>query len=140
MTNVVMWVSNNWAVIVGLVALAVALGIAIKTFIKLPTSAQKEKIQKCLLAWVIQAERELGGGTGKVKLSTVYGVFVTAFPILKNFIPFEVFSGWVDDALDEMRKMLEQNVNLKQVVEGIQMEVGEAIVAPHLENTGEQQK
>ena len=105
MTNVVMWITNNWAVIVGLIALAVAIGIAIRTFIKLPTSAQKEKVRKCLLAWVIQAERELGGGTGKVKLSTVYGTFVTAFPILKNFISFETFSEWVDDALDEMRKL-----------------------------------
>ena len=65
----------------------------------------------------------------------MYGTFVTAFPILKNFISFETFSEWVDDALDEMRKLLEQNENLKQVVEGIQLEVGEAIVAPF----GEQQ-
>lgn len=136
MTNVVMWVTNNWAVIVGLIALAIALGIAIRTFIKLPTSTQKEKVRKCLLAWVIQAEKELGGGTGKVKLSTVYGTFVTAFPILKNFISFETFSEWVDDALDEMRKLLEQNENLKQVIEGIQLEVGEAIMATPF---GEQQ-
>lgn len=89
-----------------------------------------------MLAWVIQAEKELGGGTGKVKLSTVYGTFVTAFPILKNFISFETFSLWVDDALEEMRKLLEQNENLKQVVEGIQLEVAEAITVPF----GEQQK
>lgn len=135
MTNVVMWIANNWAVIVGLIALVTVVILAIRAFMKLPTSAQKEKVKKCLLAWVIQAEKELGGGTGKVKLSTVYGTFVTAFPILKNFISFETFSLWVDDALDEMRKMLEQNENLKQVVEGIQLEVGEAIMAPF----GEQQ-
>lgn len=135
MTNVVMWIANNWAVIVGLIALVAVVILAIWAFMKLPTSAQKEKVRKCLLAWVIQAEKELGGGTGKVKLSTVYGTFVTAFPILKNFISFETFSLWVDDALDEMRKMLEQNENLKQVVEGIQLEVGEAIMAPF----GEQQ-
>lgn len=135
MTNVVMWIANNWAVIVGLIALVTVVILAIRAFMKLPTSAQKEKVKKCLLAWVIQAEKELGGGTGKVKLSTVYGTFVTAFPILKNFISFETFNLWVDDALDEMRKMLEQNENLKQVVEGIQLEVGEAIMAPF----GEQQ-
>lgn len=135
MTNVVMWIANNWAVIVGLIALVTVVILAIRAFMKLPTSVQKEKVKKCLLAWVIQAEKELGGGTGKVKLSTVYGTFVTAFPILKNFISFETFNLWVDDALDEMRKMLEQNENLKQVVEGIQLEVGEAIMAPF----GEQQ-
>ena len=136
MSNMVMWIANNWMVIIGLVALVAAVVLAILAFIKLPTSAQKEKVQKCLLAWVIQAEKELGGGTGKVKLSTVYGTFVTAFPILKNFISFETFSLWVDDALEEMRKMLEQNENLKQVVEGIQLEVAEAITVPF----GEQQK
>lgn len=135
MTNVVMWIANNWAVIVGLIALVTVVILAIRAFMKLPTSVQKEKVKKCLLAWVIQAEKELGGGTGKVKLSTVYGTFVTAFPILKNFISFETFNLWVDDALDEMRKMLEQNENLKQVVERIQLEVGEAIMAPF----GEQQ-
>lgn len=136
MSNMVMWIANNWMVIIGLVALVAAVVLAILAFIKLPTSAQKEKVRKCLLAWVIQAERELGGGTGKVKLSTVYGTFVTAFPILKNFISFETFSLWVDDALEEMRKLLEQNENLKQVVEGIQLEVAEAITVPF----GEQQK
>lgn len=136
MSNMVMWIANNWMVIIGLVALIAAVVLAILAFIKLPTSAQKEKVRKCLLAWVIQAERELGGGTGKVKLSTVYGTFVTAFPILKNFISFETFSLWVDDALEEMRKLLEQNENLKQVVEGIQLEVAEAITVPF----GEQQK
>ena len=135
MTNVIVWIANNWAVIVGLIALVAVVILAIRDFMKLPKSAQKEKVRKCLLAWVIQAEKELGGGTGKVKLSTVYGTFVTAFPILKNFISFETFSLWVDDALNEMRKMLEQNENLKQVVEGIQLEVGEAIMAPF----GEQQ-
>lgn len=136
MSNMVMWIANNWMVIIGLVALIAAVVLAILAFIKLPTSAQKEKVRKCLLAWVIQAEKELGGGTGKVKLSTVYGTFVTAFPILKNFISFETFSLWVDDALEEMRKLLEQNENLKQVVEGIQLEVAEAITVPF----GEQQK
>ena len=136
MSNMVMWIANNWMVIIGLVALVAAVVLAILAFIKLPTSAQKEKVRKCLLAWVIQAEKELGGGTGKVKLSTVYGTFVTAFPILKNFISFETFSLWVDDALEEMRKLLEQNENLKQVVGGIQLEVAEAITVPF----GEQQK
>ena len=136
MTNVIVWIANNWAVIVGLIALVAVVILAIRAFMKLPTSAQKEKVRKCLLAWVIQAEKELGGGTGKVKLSTVYGTFVTAFPILKNFISFETFSLWVDDALEEMRKLLEQNENLKQVVGGIQLEVAEAITVPF----GEQQK
>lgn len=50
MSNMVMWIANNWMVIIGLVALVAAVVLAILAFIKLPTSAQKEKVQKCLLA------------------------------------------------------------------------------------------
>ena len=48
----------------------------------------------------------------------VYSTFVSTFPVLKNFIPFEVFSKWVDEALETMRTMLKDNANLKEVIEG----------------------
>lgn len=118
MKNMVEFVANNWSVIIAVVAVVVVAGVAVYAFLKLPTNQQTTKVKKCLLAWVIAAEADLGGGTGKVKLSTVYGMFVTAFPVLKNFISFETFSEWVDEALEEMRNMLEQNENLRTVVEG----------------------
>lgn len=118
MTYYVEWLTENWTLIVMLIAAAIAAGVAIVKFLNLPSEKQIEKIKKCLLGWVIDAERDLGSGTGKVKLSTVYGIFVTAFPFLKNFISFEVFSDWVDDALDEMREMLKSNKNLKEIIEG----------------------
>lgn len=121
------WLVANWSIVVGIIALIAMVVVAVIQFMKLPTTEQRKKIQKCLLSWVIEAERDLGGGTGKVKLSTVYGTFVTAFPILKNFISFETFSVWVDEALDEMRKMLEENENLKQVVENNIIMIEEAV-------------
>lgn len=127
MMHYVEWVVENWTLIVMLLALAIAAGIAIVKFVNLPSEKQVEKIKKCLLGWVIDAERDLGGGTGKVKLSTVYGMFVTAFPVIKNFISFDQFSEWVDEALDAMREMLETNENLKQVIEGNILEIGTAV-------------
>lgn len=127
MKQVVEFLANNWSIIIAVIAILVVAGVAVYKFLQLPTSAQIEKVKKCLLAWVISAEADLGGGTGKVKLSVVYGYFVTAFPILKNFVSFETFSGWVDEALDTMRKMLKENTNLKQVVEGTVLTVGEAV-------------
>lgn len=117
MKNVAEWLLNNWSLVIAVIAIIVVVGVAVYKFFQLPTNKQVEKIKKCLLAWVIEAERDLGGGTGKAKLSTVYGIFVTSFPILKNFISFDTFSQWVDDALVEMRRMLEENPQLKNIVE-----------------------
>lgn len=127
MKQFVEFLANNWSIIIAVIAILVVAGVAVYKFLHLPTSAQVEKVKKCLLAWVISAEADLGGGTGKVKLSVVYGYFVTAFPMLKNFVSFETFSGWVDEALDIMREMLKENTNLKQVVEGTVLTVGEAV-------------
>lgn len=138
MKQIVEFLANNWSIIIAVIAILVVAGVAVYKFLQLPTNAQIEKVKKCLLAWVISAEADLGGGTGKVKLSVVYGYFVTAFPILKNFVSFETFSRWVDEALDIMREMLKENTNLKQVVEGTVLTVGEA-VAPLQEFPSETQ-
>ena len=138
MKQIVEFLANNWSIIIAVIAILVVAGVAVYKFLQLPTNAQIEKVKKCLLAWVISAEADLGGGTGKVKLSVVYGYFVTAFPILKNFVSFETFSRWVDEALDIMREMLKENTNLKQVVEGAVLTVGEA-VAPLQEFPSETQ-
>ena len=65
-----------------------------------------------------RAEQELGGGTGRLKLRQVYDLFVVRFPWLVRAVSFELFSDMVDDALDEMRKMLESNQAVKTLVEG----------------------
>lgn len=117
MKNVAEWLLNNWSLVIAVIAIIVVIAMAVYKFFKLPTNKQVEKIKKCLLAWVIEAERDLGGGTGKAKLSTVYGIFVTAFPVIKNFVSFDTFSGWVDEALEEMKKMLEENPQLKNIVD-----------------------
>lgn len=110
-------VSNKSLIVVTLICIIVVVSEIIR-FCKLPSEKQHAKIKKCLLAWVVQAEKELGSGTGKLKLSTVYGLFVTTFPVLKNFISFDTFSGWVDDALNEMEEMLSQNDNLQNLIKG----------------------
>lgn len=108
---------DNWYIILALLALLVVVGLTIVKFLGLPTNSQVTKIKAWLLQAVIEAEKELGSGTGKLKLSTVYDMFVQRFPMTANFISFETFSSYVDLALEEMRKMLETNENIKQIVE-----------------------
>lgn len=108
---------DNWYIILALLALLMVVGLTVIKFLGLPTSSQVTKIKAWLLQAVIEAEKELGSGTGKLKLSTVYDMFVQRFPMTAKFISFETFSSYVDLALEEMRKMLETNENIKQIVE-----------------------
>jgi len=68
-----------------------------------------DKIKSWLLWAVTQAEKEFGGGTGKLKLAYVYDMFIAKFPKLQAIIPFAVFSALVDEALVLMREMLKND-------------------------------
>ena len=59
------------------------------------------------LVWAVgQAEQEFGGGTGQLKLRSVYNQFIKMFPKLSAVITFNRFSELVDKALLILDKML----------------------------------
>lgn len=112
------FIINNWYIILAVLAVLAAAGIAVYRYFKLPSAEQLKKVREWLLGAVTRAEKELGGGTGKLKLRTVYDAFLTKFPWLAPVVSFELFSQLVDDALDEMRKMLEDNKAVRALVDG----------------------
>lgn len=71
--------------------------------------ADKKKAKEWLLYAVTLAEKELGSGTGRIKLRQVYDAFLEKFPVFSRFVPFETFSSWVDEALELMKQMLRTN-------------------------------
>lgn len=79
---------------------------------------QRAKVREWLIWAVTRAEKELGGGTGQLKLRQVYDWFVTKFPALSVALPFKVFSAWVDTALEKMKAMLSNNASVANYVEG----------------------
>ena len=109
---------ENWYIILAAMALGALAVVAVVRFFRLPREKQMENVRQWLLGAVTAAEKELGGGTGKRKLRTVYDAFLTKFPWLAPVIPFEQFSGLVDDALVEMRKLLADNKAVQQMVTG----------------------
>ena len=112
------FIVENWAVfVVALAILAVAI-VAIVRFVGLPTASQLAKVKEWLLWAVTEAEKELGGGTGQLKLRQVYDLFVTRFPWLAKLISFELFSDMVDEALEEMRHLLDTNTAVAAFVSG----------------------
>lgn len=111
------WLISNWYLIVVAVAAAVIGTLAIYKWAGKPTAEQIKNIKEWLLYAVIEAEKELGGGTGQIKLRSVYDMAIQRFKWL-SIVPFVTFSMWVDEALEQMKKMLAENEKVKQLVEG----------------------
>ena len=109
---------ENWYIILAAMALGALAVVAVVRFFRLPREKQMENVRQWLLGAVTAAEKELGGGTGKLKLRQVYDAFLSKFPWLAPVVPFEQFSGLVDDALVEMRKLLADNKAVQQMVTG----------------------
>lgn len=112
------YIVENWFVIVGLIAVCAAGGYAVYVFVKMPSDKQLNKVREWLLYAVTKAEKELGGGTGQIKLRYVYDMFVARFTWLARVISFEAFSMMVDEALERMKKMLESNKAMQTLVSG----------------------
>lgn len=110
------WLISNWGLLLAALAGAGAAVIWIVKFIKLPKEQQLANVRKWLLWAVCQAEKELGGGTGQLKLVKVYDMFVAQFPVLAEWVTFEAFSGMVDEALEEMRGLLERNKSIARIL------------------------
>lgn len=117
MNDFVGFIVDNWYVLVAAIALLVGIAFALRHFLKLPTKDQIAKIKEWLLFAVTEAEKELGGGTGQLKLRQVYDLFVQRFPAVAAVISFDTFSSWVDEALEQMREMLKNNRDVAAYVE-----------------------
>lgn len=78
---------------------------------------QRHKVIEWLKFAVTEAEKLLGEKTGQLKLRQVYDWFVQKFPFVAAVVPFRIFSGWVDVALETMRKWLEDNKQVLNYVE-----------------------
>lgn len=109
---------DNWAMIFAILVIILVAVLAIVRFFKLPTEEQLDKVREWLLYAVTEAEKDLGGGTGQLKLRQVYDLFTVRFPWLVKVIAFSTFSDLVDEALVEMRSMLTRNEAIQEYVAG----------------------
>lgn len=112
------FITENWFVVVAILACAAAGGYTVYAFVKMPSDKQLNKVREWLLYAVTTAEKELGGGTGQIKLRYVYDMFVVRFAWLAKVVSFEMFSMMVDEALEKMKTMLESNKAMQELVTG----------------------
>lgn len=112
------WLAENWMI---LFVLFIAIYFAITWTIRFIREPSKDKIKniKEWLKWAVaKAEKELGSGTGQLKLRMVYDMAIDKFPFIVKFISFETFSKWVDEALDWMNYQLDINKNINSLITG----------------------
>ena len=107
---------NNWLTIVLSIAALAVFVVKVVQFVRSPSDKQIENLKEWLKLAVTEAEAALGSGTGQLKLRDVYDMAVEKFPWVGEFITFETFSTWVDEALEWMNSQLESNENVKAYV------------------------
>ena len=100
----------------GIIILLCVLGIGLCHFFSLSKKRQKEIILEWLLLAVVLAEKELGDGTGQIKLRFVYDLFIDKFKFISYFVSFAQFSKLVDQALDRMKDIMSNNKQVQEYI------------------------
>ena len=104
-------------ILVSLIIVVIAILCGAWSFIKSPNKVKITNVKEWLKIAVVEAEKNLGSGTGQLKLRQVYNLAITKFPWIGQLIKFETFSEWVDEALVWMRDELSKNDAIKNYIE-----------------------
>lgn len=113
------WLINNWWLILAAAAIVAFIVVWIIRFFRQPTANQVANLKEWLKFAVAEAEKELGSGTGQLKLRQVYDWAIIKFPWVALIVSFENFSVWVNEALDWLDDQLRENEKIEGFVEGI---------------------
>ena len=109
--NIIKFITSNWDFILLILAAVSAVGF-------FAFKGNKSVIMKMLYALVTEAERELGGGTGPLKLATVIAQIYPKLPsVLKMFLSEKTLTKWVNDALVAAKETWEENAAIAEYIE-----------------------
>lgn len=89
----------------------------------------KSVVMRMLYALVTEAEKNLGSGTGSLKLATVIEIIYPKLPgVIKLFISADTLEHWVEDALAAAKVEWEKNAQIAAYIapEGNEKNAGEA--------------
>ena len=102
---------ENWYVIFAIIVFVIAAVVFIIRNMSIG------KMKEWLKYAVSLAEKELGSGTGQLKLRQVYDSFVSKYKWISVLISFDKFSELVDEALVWMRTEMDENQKIKNYIE-----------------------
>lgn len=108
--NVINFIMANWDFILLIVAALAAIIFAI-------FKGNKSVVMKMLYAMVTEAEKNMGGGTGSLKLASVIEAIYPKLPaVIKMFVTDAMLKKWVEDALVLAKEAWEKNTNIAQYI------------------------
>lgn len=116
MNDILEFMYNYWYLIIAGIAIVSVVSIKVYNWLKQPNNKQMEQVKQWLLYAVAKAEKELGSGTGQLKLRYVYNMFIAKFPAIALFISFETFTEMVNKALDELEELIENNEQIANLI------------------------
>ena len=101
---------TNWDFILLIVAAVAAIVFAI-------FKGNKSVVMKMLYALVTEAEKEMGGGTGSLKLASVIEAIYPKLPaVIKMFVTDAMLKKWIEDALVLAKDAWKKNANIAQYI------------------------
>lgn len=124
---------NNFAFWIVLFVICFGCGMFFGKFIKKSKAQKIQMVKDWLLYAVAIAERELGSGTGRIKLGQVYEQFLLVFPQLQRLISFDTFAKLVDDVLVEFGELIEENVVIAEEFTDMEGELVDIVEEPNEE-------
>ena len=100
------YIIENWAMLLIVLAAAAAL-------VWFAYKGNKSVVMRMLYALVTEAEKNLGSGTGSLKLATVIETIYPKLPgVIKLFISADTLEGWVEEALAAAKVEWERNAQI----------------------------
>ena len=76
------WLVDNFYSIIVMTLLFAGLGCGVYLMLTNSNNKQKEIILTWLLQAVVEAEKKFGSKSGQLKLSYVYDLYITKFPVM----------------------------------------------------------
>ena len=96
-------------------------GYGLNYFITKAKHREQLNIIRNWLIWAVaKAEKDLGSGTGELKIKEVYNLFVNTFPQAAKWVSYEQFEALVDEALADLKKILENNDLAEYAINGLE--------------------
>ena len=119
LVNFLQWLNDNWSAIIVIIGLIVALGMKIKSYLKLSNQEKIEiayhAIKQRILTYVSDAEKdyEKYKKAGSIKRAEVIDKIYEEYPILNKVADQATVTAkldeLIDDALVDLRAVIEKN-------------------------------
>lgn len=119
-------INQNWTLITVIIGLGILIFKKIKNYLSLSEQEKinlaLEKIRITALKWVTQAEDDYKNWVkaGKIKRAEVIDIIFEKYPILNKVTDQQTLIKTLDDIIDEalitMRKVIEENTKVEDVV------------------------